>query len=74
MARNLAVQQGNQPRIHERIIIGNVEANDVRTAQVLLKPLLQFAAVAAFHHENQIGFFNHVARYRIIRVAIHTSR
>jgi len=54
MGRNSGFQQGDQFRLHERIVVGNVETDNFCLAYMLFKLAVQFGAMSPFHNEYDI--------------------
>jgi hypothetical protein len=48
-------EQSHQLRIHELVVVGNVEANDTLALQMRAKLTGQLAAMSFFHDENDVG-------------------
>ena len=68
------LQQQYQPRVHERIVVGNVEANNSFTFQVSAKPASQFGAVGLLHDEDDLSPFDLVRGHLHIGVGRDAGR
>ena len=55
MRRQLLAQQGNQPLIAIRILVGDAQHHKGFAAQLVGKFFAQAVGVAALHHENGFG-------------------
>jgi hypothetical protein len=53
--RHLLPQHGYQFRLHEAVVVGDVEADDAGGLQALAEPFLEPGAVGALHDEDDVG-------------------
>lgn len=65
---DLLLQQRHQFRLHEGVVVGDVEADDAGALQMGLEAALQFGAVGALHDEDDVGPFEVVRRDRLLRI------
>ena len=68
MRRHLLLQHGHQFRLHEGVVVGDVEADDAGTLQMGLEAALEFGAVGALHDEDDVGPFNQFRGACLLRI------
>ena len=68
MRPHLRLQQRDQLRLHEGVVVGDVEADDAGVLQVRPEAALEFGAVGALHDEDDIGPVQQLRRDRLVRV------
>ena len=62
------LQQRDQFRLHEVVVVGDVEADDALALQPAAEAALEPGAVGAFHDEDQVGPVEVVGRCRLLRI------
>jgi len=68
MPRHPLLQQRHQLRLHELVVVRDIQTHHLLAGQVSLEPLGQLRAVPFFHHADDVSPFNLVRAQRAISV------
>lgn len=68
MRPHLLLQQRDQLRLHEGVVVGDVEADDAGALQMGLEAALQPRPVRLLHDEDDVGPFDQFGRAMLLRI------
>lgn len=74
MHTHLLLQQRHQLRLHEGVVVGDVEADHPRPLQLGPEAALEFGAVGALHDEDDVGPFHQFGRALLLRIGRQAGR
>lgn len=68
------LQQIDQLRLHELVVVGNPQDDDVLAPELIPELLRDPVAMVAFHHDDRVGPFDQVAGERLLGVVVGAGR
>lgn len=68
------LEQLHQPRVHEGVVVGDIQADHPLAVQGLAEPTLQLRPMRPLHHEDQIGPRHELVGERRLRIMVRPRR
>lgn len=65
---HLLLQRRHELRLHEGVVVGDVEADDAGALQLGPEAALEFGAVGALHDEDDVGPCHQFGGARLLRI------